>query len=241
MSQNQINKIIKILIIEDEQAIRDMLMFALKPLGYEILEAECVLTAERILKMFVPDLILVDWMLPGTSGIDFVKQIRTSKLSWREIPIIMLTARAEEWNKVTGLSHGADDYITKPFSPKELDARIRTVLRRSNKKEQEPNNKLQFEQYIMNPNLLSISDGKNSVSLSLQEFELLTLFLNYPNRAFTRNQLLEKVWSQDGDVTDRSVDAAIKRLRRKISSFDLAKQIETLYGVGYIFRKDVNL
>ena len=224
-----------ILIVEDEAAIREMVRFALKTTNYELLEAENCQQAEVLIADHAPKLILLDWMLPGRSGVEFAKQLKENSTT-QDIPIIMLTARAEEENKIKALEIGADDYMTKPFSPREMIARIQTVLRRG------PlinlHGKLQFEKLTLNINTHEISIEENKLSLSPTTYQLLQFFLHHQERIYNRQQLLDKVWPGKLDIDERTVDAQIKRLRKELAPFGYDNFIKTVRGSGYYFGKN---
>lgn len=224
-----------ILIVEDESAIRDMISFALEPAGFSILEATTTQEAEKILQQELPDLILLDWMLPGQSGVSYIKQLKKETRT-KSIPIIMLTARAEEHNKITGLEVGADDYITKPFSPRELIARINTVLRRGGAIS--PDNQIQFDELIIDMNTRKVSIANELIKLTPIEYKLLYFLITHPNRVYTRAELLDHVWPNQTDITERTVDTQIRRLRDQLKIKNYDHYIKTTRGVGYQFSKD---
>lgn len=219
-----------ILIIEDESAIREMLRFALEPAGFSVIEAETAGQAFRVLADQLPDLILLDWMLPGNSGIEIAKRLRKEALT-KAIPIIMLTARAEEDCKVQGLESGADDYVVKPFSPRELIARIKAALRRR----VGANNEgiILVEALEVDMNQQTVKRAGALIKVSPLEFQLLKFFVTHRNKVFTRNHLLDAVWGGQADVTERAVDVVIRRLRKALDGS--GKLIETVRGSGYRF------
>lgn len=219
-----------ILIIEDEQAIRSMMQFVLSQAGFELMEAENAKQADLMLANQIPNLILLDWMLPGISGIDYAKQLKKQDFT-RDIPIIMLTARAEEESKVKGLEIGADDYITKPFSPKELIARIKAVLRRGPLIT--PEGILKAGEIVFNTvtNEMTICD--KPIKLSQRAQQLFIFLLRNPERIFTRSQILDQVWCRAADITERAVDVYIRRIRKELGPY--SDCIENIYGVGYRF------
>jgi len=219
----------KILIIEDEKAVREMLCFTLKNDGFEILEAEDSNSALDALKENEINLILLDWMLPGKQGIEISRLIRSSS-EIKDIPIIMLTAKSDESDKVLGLESGADDYVTKPFSPKELVARIKALLRRA-----APQNDMEVVKYgniTLNPMTHKVLDGERDIQLGPTEFKLLHFFMTHPERVFSRSQLLDLVWGRNIYVEERTVDVHILRLRKSFTS-DSSKYIQTVRGAGY--------
>jgi len=223
----------RILIVEDEVAIRDMLNFALTSSGFLVEEASDSEEAFRKINSQLPQLFILDWMLPTSSGIDIMKRLRSDPIT-RDIPIIMLTSRAEEENKVKSFHFGADDYIVKPFSPRELIARIKAVLRRGSLGSD--SEKLSFELLEINLNNQTICVDDNSVKVGLIEFELLCFLMRHPNRIYSREQLLMRVWGCDTVVDDRTVDATIKRLRQALQPYDYHKYIQTSRGSGYSFQ-----
>ena len=219
----------KILIIEDEKAVREMLCFTLKNNGFEILEAEDSNSALDALKENEINLILLDWMLPGKQGIEISRLIRSSS-EIKDIPIIMLTAKSDESDKVLGLESGADDYVTKPFSPKELVARIKALLRRT--APQKDMEVVKYGNITLNPMTHKVTDGENNVELGPTEFKLLHFFMTHPERVFSRSQLLDLVWGRNIYVEERTVDVHILRLRKSFVS-DSSKCIQTVRGAGY--------
>ena len=219
----------KILIIEDEKAVREMLCFTLKNNGFEILEAEDSNSALDALKENEINLILLDWMLPGKQGIEISRIIRSSS-EIKDIPIIMLTAKSDESDKVLGLESGADDYVTKPFSPKELVARIKALLRRT--APQKDMEVVKYGNITLNPITHKVTDGDSNVELGPTEFKLLHFFMTHPERVFSRSQLLDLVWGRNIYVEERTVDVHILRLRKSFIS-DSSKCIQTVRGAGY--------
>ena len=219
----------KILIIEDEKAVREMLCFTLKNNGFEILEAEDSNSALDALKQNEINLILLDWMLPGKQGIEISRIIRSSS-EIKDIPIIMLTAKSDESDKVLGLESGADDYVTKPFSPKELVARIKALLRRT--APQKDMEVVKYGNITLNPMTHKVTDGDSNVELGPTEFKLLHFFMTHPERVFSRSQLLDLVWGRNIYVEERTVDVHILRLRKSFVS-DSSKCIQTVRGAGY--------
>ena len=219
----------KVLIIEDEKAVREMLCFTLKNNGFEILEAEDNNSALDALKENEINLILLDWMLPGKQGIEISRIIRSSS-EIKDIPIIMLTAKSDESDKVLGLESGADDYVTKPFSPKELVARIKALLRRT--APQKDMEVVKYGNITLNPMTHKVTDGDSNVELGPTEFKLLHFFMTHPERVFSRSQLLDLVWGRNIYVEERTVDVHILRLRKSFVS-DSSKCIQTVRGAGY--------
>lgn len=222
----------KILIVEDEAPIREMLSFVMEQHGYQAVEAGDYSTAlEKIVEPF-PDMILLDWMLPGGSGIQLAKKLKSDDFT-RGIPIIMLTARGEEEDKVRGLEVGADDYITKPFSPKELMARMRAVFRRvAPTALDEP---LEVEGLKLDPVSHRVTGFNDRLDMGPTEFKLLHFFMTHPDRVYSREQLLDQVWGTNVYVEDRTVDVHIRRLRKAISMHGHDRLVQTVRGVGYRF------
>ncbi len=221
-----------ILLVEDEQPIREMIVFALTNAGYEVYQAADARQAQVYIAERLPDLILLDWMLPGISGIDYARRLKKDELT-RELPIIMLTARAEEEDKVQGLESGADDYVTKPFSPRELVARIRAVLRRGGPA---------AEDEILHANGLTldlashrVSAGETLLDIGPTEYRLLEFFMSHPERVYSRGQLLDRVWGSNVYVEERTVDVHIRRLRKALEPYGFDVLIQTVRGSGYRF------
>ena len=222
----------RILIVEDEAPIREMLSFVMEQHGYQAVEAKDFDTAISKIAEPYPDMVLLDWMLPGGSGIQLAKKIKGDDFT-RNIPIIMLTARGEEEDKVKGLEVGADDYITKPFSPKELMARMRAVFRRvAPTVLDEP---LDFEGLKLDPVSHRISANDRSIDMGPTEFKLLHFFMTHPERVYSSEQLLDHVWGTNGYVEDRTVDVHIRRLRKALTEHGYDRLIQTVRGVGYRF------
>ncbi|MBY6065028.1 phosphate regulon transcriptional regulatory protein PhoB [Pseudidiomarina sediminum] len=222
----------KILIVEDEAPIREMLSFVMEQHGYQAVEANDYQVAlEKIVEPF-PDMILLDWMLPGGSGIQLAKKLKSDDFT-RNIPIIMLTARGEEEDKVRGLEVGADDYITKPFSPKELMARMRAVFRRvAPTALDEP---LEIDGLKLDPISHRVSAYNDRLDMGPTEFKLLHFFMTHPDRVYSREQLLDNVWGTNVYVEDRTVDVHIRRLRKAIEMHGHDRMVQTVRGVGYRF------
>ncbi len=218
----------KLLVVDDEPAIREMVNFAMSRSGYECIEAADATEAKRLISSDRPNLILLDIMMPGQSGLDLVRELR-SKDATRELPIILLTARGSEHDKIRGLDVGADDYITKPFSPGELAARIKSLLRRSTLDQSE----IQINGLRINPETHDVSSNKTRIELSPAEFRLLYFLMTKPERVFSRAQLLDRVWGEDNYVEDRTVDVHIRRLRAALEPSGHNGLIQTVRGVGY--------
>lgn len=222
----------KILIVEDEAPIREMLAFVMEQHGYQSIEAGDYQRALDAVSEPYPDMILLDWMLPGGSGIQLARQLKSQEHT-RHIPIIMLTARSEEEDKVKGLEVGADDYLTKPFSPKELMARMRAVFRRvSPTSLDEP---LEIEGLKLDPVSHRVSADEQPLDMGPTEFRLLHFFMTHPDRVYSREQLLDHVWGTNVFVEDRTVDVHIRRLRKAIGLSGHDRLVQTVRGVGYRF------
>jgi len=222
----------RILIVEDEQPIREMVMFALAGAGYEVREATDAREAQACIAERVPDLVLLDWMLPGISGIDFARRLKRDELT-RELPVIMLTARAEEEDKVQGLESGADDYITKPFSPRELVARIRAVLRRGGSGAGDET--LRAGDLSLDVASHRVSAGETPLDIGPTEYRLLEFFMSHPERVYSRSQLLDRVWGSNVYVEERTVDVHIRRLRKALEPHGHDTLVQTVRGAGYRF------
>ena len=225
-----------LLIVEDEPAIREMLAFSLEQAGFNLLMAESTQQARRRLADVRPDLIVLDWMMPGESGVEFAKFLKSDE-STLDVPIIMLTARGEEEDKIRGLEAGADDYVTKPFSPRELIARIKAVLRRVSPGGMEEN--IEFNGLMMDNQAHRVSINGRSVDVGPTEFRLLSFLMSHPERVYSRNQLLDRVWGNNVYVEERTVDVHIRRLRKALEQTDHDKYVQTVRGVGYRFSKQV--
>ena len=222
----------KILIIEDEAAIREMIGYTLMKEGYLFEEAEDVESARALIDKNNPDLILMDWMLPGMSGVEFTRRL-ASDPDTREIPVIMLTARSEESDKIHALDTGADDYVTKPFSSKELLARIRAVLRR--KGQENTQVLIEIRGLKLDPITYRVTANGAAIDISPTEFRLLHFFITHPERVYSRSQLLDQVWGQNVYIEERTVDVHIRRLRKQLKNKDYDKMIQTVHGSGYRF------
>ena len=219
-----------ILAVEDEPAILELLRVNLVDAGYEVQGAADAETARSMLKERLPDLLLLDWMLPGQSGLAFAKQIRADART-RDLPIIMVTARSEESDKIAGLEAWVDDYVTKPFSPRELKARIKAVLRRrAPEAAQEP---LSAGPLSLDPVTHRVTADGKTVQLGPTEYRLLRFLLARPERVHTRTQLLDQVWGDHVYIEERTVDVHIRRLRLALQPVGLSGLVETVRGSGY--------
>ncbi len=222
---------IRVLVVEDEVAIRDMLAFNLGRAGYEVLPAGSGSEARASIADRYPDVVLMDWMLPDVSGLELTRQLKRDPET-REIPVIMLTARVEEDSRVAGLEGGADDYITKPFSPRELLARIKAVLRRGSPAKDEV---VIVENLKLDARSHRVSVNDTDVALGPTEYRLLGFFMRHPDRVFSRAQLLDRVWGGNAYVEERTVDVHIRRLRKALTPCGYDKLIQTVRGAGYKF------
>jgi two-component system phosphate regulon response regulator PhoB len=222
----------QILVVEDERPIREMIAFGLRRAGFEVREAADARSGRAELANKRPDLLLVDWMLPDTSGLEFTRALKRDRET-REVPVIMLTARAEEGDKVAGLEGGADDYITKPFSPRELLARINAVLRRTAPAEgTEP---IDVEGLVLDQSSQRVSSGERTVALGPTEYRMLAFFMTHPERVYSREQLLDRVWGGNVYVEERTIDVHIRRLRKALEESGYDRLIQTVRGSGYRF------
>ncbi len=221
-----------ILIVDDEQAIREMVCFALTRAGMECRDAVDANDAQAEIMRSLPDLILLDWMLPGLSGIDYAKRLRRDELT-REIPIIMLTARGAEDDRVRGLDSGADDYLSKPFSTRELIARINAVLRRASPVGADE--VVQVDGLKLDLAAHRAFAADTPIRLGPIEFRLLAFLMTHPERVYSRSQLLDRVWGGDVYVDERTVDVHIRRVRRVLEPFTWDRYIQTVRGAGYRF------
>jgi two-component system phosphate regulon response regulator PhoB len=222
----------KILIVDDEPAIRDMVAFALEGDGYDVVQAADVHEAEIAITDESPDMVLLDWMLPDVSGVDYARRLKSDEAT-RELPIIMLTARSEESDKIRGLEVGADDYITKPFSTRELEARIRAVLRRVSPRFDDE--RISVEGLILDPSSHRVTANSENIEMGPTEFKLLHFFMTHPERVYARSQLLDRVWGGNVYVEERTVDVHIRRLRKALSQYEFDRYIQTVRGSGYRF------
>lgn len=222
----------RILIVEDEAPIREMLCLLMAKEGFTPVEAECFQSALDAIQEPYPELILLDWMFPGGSGPQLAKRLKQDEYA-RHIPIIMLTARGEEEDKVKGLEVGADDYITKPFSPKELVARMRAVLRRANPTAMD--DAIEVQGLRLDPVSHRVSVQNTMLEMGPTEFKLLHFFMAHPERVYSRERLLDNVWGTNVYVDERTVDVHIRRLRKALADYQYDKLIQTVRGAGYRF------
>jgi two-component system phosphate regulon response regulator PhoB len=223
---------LNILVVEDEDAIRGMLMMVLEQAGFKSIAAVDAEDAQKILDDISPDLILLDWMLPGISGVEWARRLKKEPV-YRDLPIILLTARGEEEDKVRGLEIGADDYITKPFSPKELVARIRAVLRRSGKIQGMA--QIALGDLILDTEQHRLSIGDRQLEVSPTEFRLMQFFMTHPDKVYSRTQLLDQVWGRSVYIEERTIDVHIRRLRKILGEHGREDLVQTVRGFGYRF------
>lgn len=223
-----------VLVVDDELAIREMLRMLLDIAGYNILEADNIHEAHTLILDQKPDIVLLDWMLPGGSGLELLRRLKRDEIT-QELPVIMLTAKTSDDNIVQGLDVGADDYITKPFAPRELVARIKSLLRRSAVGEKAQ--RLQMADLTLDQESMRIFLGDETLDVGPTEFNLLRFFMAHPERAYTRSNLLDSVWGTNVYVEERTVDVHIRRLRVALQTRDLdySHLIQTVRGTGYRF------
>jgi two-component system, OmpR family, phosphate regulon response regulator PhoB len=221
-----------VLVVEDEPMVRDVVVRYLRREGYEALEATDVDEARSALEHGSPSLVVLDLMLPGGDGLELCREIRASS----ELPVIMLTARADEADRIVGLELGADDYVTKPFSPRELTARVRTVLRRS-RPPTEREGRMVFDELEVDTSTREVLARDEPVHLTAKEFDLLAFLARHPRRVFSRRQLMEAVWGYEAAFDSGTVTVHVRRMREKIETDpSQPRWIETVWGVGYRFR-----
>ena len=221
-----------VLVVDDEADIREVIRFALEGAGFRVLEAGHADDARKLLLAEKPDLLLLDWMLPGRSGLELAQQLKQS-LKTRSLPIIMISARGEEEDRVRGLETGADDYIAKPFSPREMVARVNAVLRRA--RPDEPSDEIEVGGLRIDNLSHRVSADGTRVDIAPTEYRLLHFFMTHADRAFSRSQLLDQVWGDQVYVEERTVDVHIRRLRKALESTGHDRLLQTVRGVGYRF------
>ncbi len=226
----------RVLVVEDETAIAELIAINLRHAGHAVTLAVDAEQAQAAVDEVLPDLVLLDWMLPGQSGLSLAKRWRTQART-RELPVIMLTARVEEADKIAGLDAGADDYLTKPFSTNELMARIRAVLRR--KLPESLDTVVSVGTLQLDPSTRRVSSQGQEVKLGPTEFRLLHFFMSHPERVHSRAQLLDRVWGDHVFIEERTVDVHVKRLREALSPVHCAQMIETVRGAGYRLTRQV--
>ena len=224
-----------ILVIDDEPAIRDMMQIALDAAGFKVGLAEDAKQAYPIIIDTPPDLILLDWMMPGTSGIELLRRLRRDEIN---VPVIMLTAKVEEASKISGLDSGADDYIAKPFSPRELVSRVKAILRRTSGKNLK--DVIKVDGMTFDPISHRVSINEKIIPLGPTEYKLLQFFLTHQERVYTRDQILDYVWGRNVYLDERTVDVHIRRLRKAISIAGHENYVQTVRGAGYRFSTHIN-
>jgi two-component system phosphate regulon response regulator PhoB len=221
-----------VMVVEDEPAIQELVSFNLKQAGHNVVPAHSAEQAQRLIKEAIPDLILLDWMLPGASGIDFARRLKSEGYT-KDIPIIMLTARGEEQDRIRGLETGADDYVSKPFSPRELMARIKAVLRR--RAPQMTDEPAEMGGLRLDPATHRVTGNGAALDLGPTEFRLLHFLMTHPERVHSRAQLLDHVWGNQVFVEERTVDVHIRRLRKALEGTGHDALVQTVRGSGYRF------
>ena len=222
-----------VLVVEDEPQIQELIAVNLEPSGHRVRRASSAEEAEAAIRAALPDVVVLDWMLPGESGLALARRLRADSRT-RELPILMLTARAMEQDKLSGLEAGADDYLTKPFSPKELAARIKAVLRR--RAPQLSGDVVEVEGLRLDPATHRVTAGDQRLQLSPAEFKLLHFLLTHPGRVYSRTQLLDQVWGDHVYIEERTVDVHIRRLRKALEATGHDSLIDTVRGAGYGLR-----
>jgi len=219
-----------ILVVEDEPAIQELVSFTCATNGYQVVRAESVATAQAAIRSELPDLVILDWMLPDRSGLDLMRQLRADERT-RALPVIMLTARSAESDRVSGLDAGADDYVVKPFSPRELMSRVRAVFRR--KAPQHAGEPMTYGPLTIDPVRHEVLVDGKSVKMGLAEFKLLKFLVGHPDRVFSRTQLLDSVWGDHVFIEERTVDVHVLRLRKALQLADSQHLVQTIRGMGY--------
>ncbi len=223
-----------ILLVEDEPGIAELIRFSLSTAGYSVQMAASVRVARAMLADTLPSAIILDWMLPDESGIKLLRDLRTDRRT-KLLPVVMLTARSQEQDKVGGLDAGADDYITKPFSPSELQARLRAVLRR--RQPESSSEVIECEGVTLDPVKHKVMHGDAEIELGPTEFKLLRTLMAHAGRVFSRQQLLDLIWGDAVLVEERTVDVHVLRLRKALSTHQVDDRVRTIRGVGYAFGK----
>ena len=223
----------RVLVVEDEPHIQELIAVNLEHSGYRVVSTSSAEQADAAIRAELPDVVVLDWMLPGESGLSFARRLRSAERT-RELPILMLTARAMEQDKLSGLEAGADDYLTKPFSPKELAARIKAVLRR--RAPHRSADSVEMQGLRLDPATRRVSAGERRLELSPAEFRLLHFLLTHPGRVYSRAQLLDQVWGDHVYIEERTVDVHIRRLRKALEPSGHDRLIDTVRGAGYALR-----
>jgi two-component system, OmpR family, phosphate regulon response regulator PhoB len=224
-----------VLVVEDEPQIQELVAVNLEHYGHRVLRAASAEEADAAIRKALPDVLVLDWMLPGESGLAFARRLRGDPRT-RDLPILMLTARAMETDKLSGLDAGADDFITKPFSPKELAARIKAVLRR--RAPELSGDAVEILGLRLDPATRRVTAGKHRLALSPSEFRLLHFLMTHPGRVYTRVQLLDLVWGDHVFIEERTVDVHVRRLRKALEPSGHDRLIDTVRGAGYALRAD---
>ena len=224
-----------VLVVEDEPQIQELVAVNLEHSGHKVLRAASAEEAETAIRDALPDVLVLDWMLPGESGLAFARRLRADERT-RDLPILMLTARAMEQDKIAGLETGADDYLTKPFSPRELAARIKAVLRR--RAPQLSGDAVEVDGLRLDPATRKVRAGGKRIELAPSEFRLLHFLLTHPGRVYSRAQLLDHVWGDHVFIEERTVDVHIRRLRKALEPSGHDRLIDTVRGSGYGLRTD---
>ena len=219
-----------ILVVEDEPAIQELVAFTCSSSGYSVRRADSVRAAREAIGQQLPDLVLLDWMLPDRAGIDLLKELRSGDRT-RALPVIMLTAKGSEADRVVGLDTGADDYVVKPFSPRELVSRIRAVFRR--RAPEHSGEAIEYGPLVIDPARHEVRVGNESVRIGLAEFRLLSFLVGHPDRVFSRTQLLDSVWGDHVFIEERTVDVHILRLRKALTPVNAQHLVQTVRGLGY--------
>ena len=225
-----------ILVVEDEPSIQELIAASLQHAGHKVLRADSAEDAVRLVSQTLPDVVLLDWMLPGMSGIQLARRLRGDERT-HDLPIIMLTARGEEYDKLAGLEGGADDYVVKPFSPRELVARVKVVLARTMPKTQEGGESFVFGDLVIDTASHSVKIAGEEAPLTPKEFDLLVFLVSNKGLALSREKILQKVWNYDYYGEDRTVDTHVKMLRSHLGKY--RDNIVTVWGIGYKFDPDV--
>jgi two-component system, OmpR family, phosphate regulon response regulator PhoB len=219
-----------ILIVEDEPAIQELVAYTCSSNGYSVRRADSVRAAREAIGAELPDMVLLDWMLPDRPGVELLQDLRTADRT-RALPVIMLTARGSEADRVVGLDTGADDYVVKPFSPRELASRIRAVFRR--RAPQHSGEAVEYGPITIDPARHEVRAGGKPVRIGLAEFKLLSFLVSHPDRVFSRTQLLDSVWGDHVFIEERTVDVHVLRLRKALAPFDAQHLVQTVRGMGY--------
>ena len=224
-----------VLVVEDEPAIVELVKYSLREAGWDVAAVSNVADAWHAVTHGKPDLILLDWMLPDQTGLRLLSRIRADR-NFQDIPVIMLTAKSMEEDKIAGLNNGADDYVTKPFSPRELLARSRALLRR--KSPEHADAAMRAGPITLDPISCTVSLGQGKIDIGHAEYKLLKFFLAHPERVFSRSQLLDNVWGQATFIDERTVDVHVGRLRKVVNTGEMPDVIRTIRGAGYAIRED---